>query len=182
MNLKSKLFGFGAASLLALSMTTGVMAQEGVEGFDPASHPGGGHSVSAGTKVELKEGICSLGIARSSTDFGKWEWDGGKYIGNNTGSVTLSIQNQKYKKTCTVNTKADNLNGKSHNNRDVIPASSLTLTNPGPHTLSTNYKQYFNIAAGGVREQQSTLTLSVPDVKPDKYEGAIYFQLIDGLN
>jgi hypothetical protein len=69
MNLKSKLFGFGAASLLALSMTSGVMAQE-----------------SKTATANFIEGQCTFSVDTLAVSFGSWTWAGGTW---NSGENTV---------------------------------------------------------------------------------------------
>lgn len=71
MNLKSKLFGFAAASVIALSMTTGVMAQDvhNANGNADLMPYGGG------------TGSCSVSFTKATMDFGEWTWNGTEYVG-----------------------------------------------------------------------------------------------------
>lgn len=69
MNLKSKLVGFGAATLLSLSMASGVMAQDGHSFTD------------SDLNVDLVPNVCSVSASTSDVTFGPWEFDGtGSYV------------------------------------------------------------------------------------------------------
>ncbi|HWV23591.1 MAG TPA: hypothetical protein VNZ58_05335 [Thermomicrobiales bacterium] len=97
MNLKSRLLGIGTASILALGMTSGVMAQN--DGNDQGDE----ESQTVGVAVNLVEGVCSFDLSATDLDFGDLTWDGVEWVAPEAQTLTLSVMDAQTGENCSIN-------------------------------------------------------------------------------
>lgn len=115
MNLKSKVFGFAAASVLALSMTTGVMAAD-----DDSANISG--------SATLVPGICQIDVTQSNTNFGTWKYDGDKYVhvgGSNVSMIGATLKAAEPNGKCDVTVS---MGAGLKKGTDVIAPSNFKVT------------------------------------------------------
>jgi type 1 fimbria pilin len=157
MNLKNKLIGFGAASILALTMTTGVMAQ----------------TSTTGAGVELVPGQCSVQAKTSNINFGEWQWDGSKYVPPTVEQwINWSVTNGYPGEKCHISITLEG-GALASENGDTIPGSYLTFRET---PLSSAVEA--NLATGDY--QNRTRMTSVPDnIMPGNYSGTLNFQIVE---
>jgi hypothetical protein len=167
MGIKSKLIGLGATSLLALSMTTGVMAA-----------PGG--TAESDLSVHLQQGQCSIELTSGDTiDFGDYKWDGNGYVlqagtaGSNT--IAANILNHKPGGECTVTVTSTAIG--------PISASELSLSGSlqgyGTGTVSLGAARSADLGTGSYA---GAVGLNVPNsVQPDAspYSGTLNFTIVN---
>jgi len=167
MNLKSKLFGFAAASIFALSMTTGASAAI---------------SATSDVDVQLQKGVCNLELS-SGTDisFNALKWNGmDAYVptGATSTAITGFLYNEEPGGKCMVQVASDGL---QINNAGIAIPLVLDPSSPmntPPHTLTSNFLGA-SIPGGS---WAGTLSLgTVPNTAPvGLYEGTVEFQIPNG--
>ncbi len=169
MNLKSKIFGFAAASVFALTMTTGAMAAQPLE---------------ATSTVNLAAGTCALvDVASTTASFGEWKWNGeGEYKpvdpGNsNVAGMTARVKNHKPDGTCNIAVSSNGLGSGA-----IAPSNITVSTNNPTYTdiqLSSGFQTGSGFQAGPM---SASFTLNdVPDnLQPGTYSGKINFQVTNG--
>lgn len=147
MNLKTKAFGLFAGSILALSLTTGVMAQD--------------------TSVTLADGDgCAATMIASAINFGSWTWDGDSYVNSTvaSGSLAVDVTNAvQAVTTCDVSMTVNGLTGA--NTLDTIAAVDVLLTGATNNTYTVPQNTQLTVAA--------TLATDLNTLAPDTYTGTI---------
>jgi hypothetical protein len=132
MSLKSRILGILAATVLTLSMSAGVMAQQ---------------TDSEQVSVTLENQVCGLDISTANGSFGTWAWNGSAWenTGTNDSVYLDGALSTPPQQTCTVSVSFGGLDdGSGH----VISTNSFAAAshNPGPASRS---------AAGWVQENVS---------------------------
>lgn len=170
MNVRSRLFGFGAAAVLSLSMMSGAMAAT---------------SDSTDVSVKLTPGDCTVSVDQSNINFGEWQYlnDEWTYVsGSKYHDVDIDVDVPAPGETCDVNVSltdandaygADNGAGGqisgSYFNLDAWPygAGHNDLSGPRPFTFA------------GTPLNASLWLESVPaDAAPGTYSGTLNVAIV----
>lgn len=129
MNLKTKALGLVAGSLIAISLTTGVMAQD-----------------AQAVLADNASGDCSVSVEAGKFDMGTFIWNGSAYTGGNEGSLeltvdqTMSSQNQNCHLTISGGTLTQTLDsdGQSVSDGASVQAAVFVNNKVGSDIVSTS--------------------------------------------
>ncbi len=163
MNLKSKIFGFAAASIFALSMTTGAMANDSVGG-----------------QVELVKGVCSVSINQASVDFGDWTYNGDEYVrtaGNNVAQLSGEVKAGRPGGTCNLTVQFSGLASGQQN----IDASYFSVGANGTNWLNLDSSHASGLSTGitGNAPAISGSGYVMLDSVPETYQPGTYVGTLD---
>jgi hypothetical protein len=159
MNLKSKLFGLTAATMLSIGAVTGVAAQHSFTDTD--------------LHVELVPNICSVSASTSNVTFGPWEFDGkGEYVlvGSHVRAIHWDMTVPGPGQSCDVNFSMFGSALKSGDNRIGSENVSFSVYNYGAvGNLGAKKTVSLNPSHTG-----GAFYLNVPeDAQPGEYSGTI---------
>lgn len=168
MNFKKTLFGFGAATVLSLSMMSGAMAAT---------------TTGEGSKVELEDGgTCDAGYAVNqdgSNDFGTFSWDGGAYVGGDTAVMHITAKNTTKEKDCDLLVWISSFK-KGQDTFDTTvsymapdASSAIAVATGGTRNDAVSV---WSIPNGENGMQDHEMTMTVPsDVNPGKYTATVFY-------
>lgn len=159
MNLKSKIFGFAAASVFALSMTTGVMAADG--------------STTANVDlVPRNNNVCSMTVTNGTVVFTNRVWTGTDW-GNpaDSRSVNGSVTTPSNVLNCDIQGKSAGLN-----NGDGAGTIGLTVQSV---PMDSDYETVLENLTTGGWTVGVVLDAAGTDDEPGSYQGVIDFQVLN---
>lgn len=172
MNLKSKVFGFAAATALSLSMMSGAMAA---------------NTDSVTGSVILAPTYCSVTIDQASVNFGTWQWNGdlAKYVhvsGNNTQLVSGKLTAGHPNGTCDLKVSFDGL---KNEDGDKIEATRFSVAGGGQYFDPIHSAVAGALSGGhpvlGAEADSGSANIvlnSVPDTfDPGTYSGTLEVQI-----
>lgn len=177
MSFKSKLFGFGAASILALSITGGAMAK-------PHNNPDSG-SKTVDVNVTLNERVCEFTADPSVGAFSDVDLVGSNNRSHSEASMSASTKNtmresRRNPNNCNVGVRADDLTTGGRYNKKTLRNARMTINDDSSNIIGRGYTHWFT-APQGEASTDGTLNLSVPnDADPGTYSTTIYFQISSG--
>lgn len=200
MNLKSKLLGISAASVLALGMTSGVMAQNGGNDDDQRETV----DVSVVLVDDGNGGMCSFTLDQTNVDFGELTWDGTGWTTPDDQTITMSVTADADDNDCSVSARSGGLflqdddngdsDGNNGNNGEGEEMSAARNGRHGRHGHDHRHDDRIGVMIDGQElrwrptivysggsdeavELAVGLNTSNPDLDAGLYSGEINFQL-----
>jgi hypothetical protein len=159
MNLKSKLFGFGATALLALSITTGAMA---ADGSTPAHV----------NLVPRNGGNCSMTVTAGTISFDDRVWTGTAWTNPaDSESISGTVTTPSNVKKCDIQAKSAGLNNQSGTGNIGLTVAAVPMTSDYAEVLG-------NRTSGGWSVSALLDAAGVGD-EPGTYQGVIDFQVMN---
>ncbi|HLU36424.1 MAG TPA: hypothetical protein VKZ61_11665 [Thermomicrobiales bacterium] len=157
MNFKSNLVGFAAASVFALSMTTGAMAAD---------------TTASVTLNSQNAGVCTLSITDTSITFESQSWDGEVWSNNaKEEDIRGRVTNGKPRQTCDVTAASSGLRNMSEDAEGEIGLTIGTEVMDGTDRLVVNDSATENFTL------KAKLGVAGMEDDPGTYQGTVNFKV-----